>query len=123
VYPSLPGTSRHVIALSRGPDEPVPTSCSSDARTRTPACATRGPVDPACATRGPVDPACASYSPNDFVLLNERDSLRRPRHCLPPSRERSSLGAHGPRPLDGRGPILRPCRRPSSSRAGYAHGP
>jgi hypothetical protein len=86
-------------------------------------CATRGPVDPACATRGPVDPARASYSPDDFDLFDERDSLRRPRHRLPPPRERSSLGTHGPGALDGRGPILRPRRRPSSPWAGHAHGP
>ena len=113
----------------------MPATCSSDAPSRTlayatrgpvdPACATRGPadhacamhdtvdivyatrgpVDPACATRGHVDPACALYRSDDFGPIYEWDLLHRPHHHLPPPRERSSLYAHGPGPLDERDPI------------------
>jgi hypothetical protein len=66
---------------------------------------TRGHIDPTCATRGPADPACAPCDHNNLGLVDKRDLFRRPRHRLPSPRERSSLGAHGPRPLDERDPI------------------
>jgi hypothetical protein len=74
---------------------------SSDTSARTSTRATCGPGDRACTTRGPVD----------LGPVDECDSLHRSRPRLPPSRERPSLGAHEPRPLDGRDPIHRLCRR------------
>jgi hypothetical protein len=91
----------------------MPATCGFDTPTRTPACATCGPVDLIYATRGP----------GDLGPVDKRDPFCRPLHRLLAPPERSSLGAHRPGHLDERGPIRQPRRHLSLSRSGHACGP